>query len=55
MVELFRTTRNNITMHLTSIFEKELCENLICKKFLHTASDGKKYKLLYVPGIIQKN
>lgn len=44
MAELFGTTRNNITMHLTNILEKELNENSVCKEFLHTASDGKKYK-----------
>ena len=47
MAELFGTTRNNITMHLTNIFEKELNENSVCKNFLHTASDGKNYKTKY--------
>ena len=47
MAELFGTTRNNITMHLTNIFEKELSENSVCKEFLHTASDGKNYKTKY--------
>ena len=47
MAELFGTTRNNITMHLTNILEKELNENSVCKEFLHTASDGKKYKTKY--------
>ena len=47
MAELFGTTRNNITMHLTNIFEKELNENSVCKDFLHTASDGKNYKTKY--------
>mgnify|MGYP004460999557 CR=1 FL=1 len=30
------TTRNNITIHLSNIFEKELSENSVCKEFLHT-------------------
>ena len=47
MAELFGTTRNNITIHLSNIFEKELNENSVCKKFLHTARDGKNYKTKY--------
>nr|WP_297066742.1 hypothetical protein [Prevotella sp.] len=42
MTELFRTTRNNITMHIRNIFkEKELDEKSVCKESLHTAADGK--------------
>lgn len=45
MTELFRTTRNNITMHIRNIFkEKELDEKSVCKESLHTAADGKKYR-----------
>ncbi|MDR0724147.1 MAG: virulence RhuM family protein [Endomicrobium sp.] len=41
---LFQTTRNNVTMHIANIFEeKELSQRSVCKNFLHTASDGKKY------------
>ena len=47
MAELFGTTRNNITMHLSNIFEKELSEDSVCKEFLHPARDGKKYKTKY--------
>ena len=47
MAELFGTTRNNISMHLSNIFEKELSENSVCKEFLHTAEDGKNYKTKY--------
>lgn len=36
MAELFGTIRNNITIHLSNIFEKELSENPVCKEFLHT-------------------
>ncbi len=45
MSELFQTTRNNVTLHISNIFkEKELQENSVCKDSLLTASDGKKYK-----------
>lgn len=47
MAELFGTTRNNITMHLTNILENELNKNLVCKEFLHTARDGKNYNTKY--------
>jgi len=45
MSELFQTTRNNITLHISNIFkENELQENSVCKDSLLTANDGKKYK-----------
>jgi len=45
MAELFQTTRNNITLHISNIFsEKELEENSVCKESLLTANDWKKYK-----------
>ena len=48
MTELFRTSRNNITMHIGNIFkEGELEENSVCKDSLHTAADGKKYRTKY--------
>lgn len=47
MAELFGTTRNNVTMHLTNILENELNKNSVCKEFLHTANDGKNYKTKY--------
>ena len=38
MSELFQTTRNNITLHISNIFsEKELEENSVCKESLLTA------------------
>jgi hypothetical protein len=57
MAKLFVTTRNNITMHISNVFEKELSENSVCKEFLHTARDGKKYKTKYynLDVIIAKN
>jgi hypothetical protein len=45
MAELFETSRNNITLHISNIFkEKELEINSVCKESLLTASDGKKYR-----------
>lgn len=45
MADLFQTTRNNITLHISNIFkENELVENSVGKESLLTASDGKKYK-----------
>ena len=44
MATLFGTSRENITMHLKTVFESgELQEVSVCKKFLLTASDGKNY------------
>jgi hypothetical protein len=44
MAALFGTSRENITMHLKSVFENaELQEISVCKKFLLTAADGKNY------------
>jgi hypothetical protein len=45
MADIFGTSRENITVHLGNIFQTgELDENSVCKEFLLTASDGKKYK-----------
>jgi hypothetical protein len=45
MSDLFQTTRNNITLHITNIFkESELERNSVCKDCLLTAQDGKNYK-----------
>jgi len=44
MSDLFLTTRNNITLHVSNIFkERELEENSVCKDSLLTAKDGKRY------------
>lgn len=44
MVELFQTTKQNISLHLQNIFsEGELDENSVVKEYLTTASDGKQY------------
>ena len=47
MAELFGTTRQNIGGHLSDIFKNELDKSSVCKKFLHTANDGKKYNTEY--------
>jgi hypothetical protein len=45
MVELFQSTKQNISLHISNIFkEEELLENSVVKYSLTTASDGKKYK-----------
>ena len=44
LAELFDTSRPNITMHIKNIFDEgELVGDSVCKDFLHTAGDGKKY------------
>ncbi|MFA6554750.1 MAG: virulence RhuM family protein [Candidatus Paceibacterota bacterium] len=44
MAELFQKDRKTITEHIGNIFkERELDENSVCRKFQHTAIDGKKY------------
>ena len=45
MAELFQTTRNNVTLHISNIFkEGELEESSVRKESLLTAADGKKYR-----------
>lgn len=45
MVELFQTTKQNISLHIKNIFaEGELVENSVVKDFLTTAADGKNYR-----------
>ncbi len=46
MAELFKTTKQNVGQHIKNIFkEGELAGNSVCRKFQHTASDGKKYEV----------
>lgn len=48
MVNLYDTTKNNISMHLKNIFDEgELEKDSVVKKFLTTASDGKNYNVLH--------
>jgi prophage maintenance system killer protein len=45
LAELYGTSRENVTMHIKNVFsEGELDETSVCKDFLRTAADGKKYK-----------
>ena len=45
MVELFCSTKQNISLHINNIFkEKELVKDSVVKNSLTTASDGKKYR-----------
>ena len=48
MVELFQTTKANISMHIKNIFiEGELDSSSVVQEYLTTASDGKCYKTKY--------
>ena len=48
MVELFQTTKQNISLHIRNIFQEgELQELSVVKDYLTTASDGKGYKTKY--------
>ena len=43
---LFQKTRSTIVEHLKNIFSSgELDENAVCRKFRHTATDGKNYQV----------
>jgi hypothetical protein len=45
MVELFQTTKQNISLHINNCFkEGELEPAPVVKEYLTTAQDGKKYK-----------
>lgn len=48
MVELFQTTKQNISLHINNCFnEGELDKKAVVKEYLTTASDGKTYKIKY--------
>ncbi len=48
LAELFQKSRVTITEHIGNIFkEGELLENTVCRKFRHTALDGKSYDTNY--------
>lgn len=48
MVELFQTTKQNISLHIKNIFkEGELVGDSVVKEYLTTAKDGKRYKVKY--------
>lgn len=46
MAELFQKDRKTITEHIGNVFDEgELAENSVCRKFQHTAADGKNYNV----------
>ncbi len=46
MVELFQSSKPNISEHIKHIFEEgELSEDSVVRKFRTTASDGKSYEV----------
>jgi hypothetical protein len=48
MVELFQTSKQNISLHIRNIFEEgELDEGSVVKEYLTTATDGKSYQVLH--------
>lgn len=48
MVELFQTTKQNISLHIRNVFEEgELSEAAVVKEYLTTAADGKSYRVLH--------
>jgi len=48
MVELFQTSKQNISLHVINILkEGELREDSVVKEYLTTAADGKKYRNKY--------
>ncbi len=48
MVDLFQTTKQNVSLHIKNCFEEgELDENSVVKEYLTTATDGKKYATKY--------
>lgn len=48
LVDLFNTTKQNISLHIKNIFDEgELDRNSVVKEYLTTASDGKNYNTKY--------
>jgi hypothetical protein len=48
MVDLFQTTKQNVSLHIKNCFkEGELDESSVVKEYLTTAADGKKYATKY--------
>ena len=45
MIELFQTTKQNVSLHIKNLFDEgELEEKSVVKDYLTTASDGKNYR-----------
>jgi hypothetical protein len=48
MVELFQTSKQNISLHIRNVFEEgELQPESVVKEYLTTAADGKSYRVLH--------
>ena len=48
LVELYQSSKSNISEHIKHIFEEgELSENSVVRKFRTTAIDGKNYNTTY--------
>jgi hypothetical protein len=48
MVDLFQTSKQNISLHIRNVFEEgELSEESVVKEYLTTAADGKSYRVLH--------
>lgn len=48
LVELFQSSKSNISEHIKHIFEEEeLNETAVVRKFRTTATDGKNYKVAF--------
>lgn len=48
MAELFATSKQNVGYHIANILkDKELKEDSVVKEYFTTASDGKKYKVIF--------
>jgi len=48
MAELFQTTKQNVSLHISNVFKDgELKKNSVVKEYLTTADDGKNYKTEY--------
>ncbi|MEN6663846.1 MAG: virulence RhuM family protein [Phycisphaerae bacterium] len=48
MAELYQTTKQNISIHLSNLYEEgELDANRVVKEYFTTGSDGKRYSVLH--------
>ncbi len=48
LVEIYQSSKSNISEHLTNIFaDKELEQDIVVRKFRTTAADGKNYQVLH--------
>jgi hypothetical protein len=47
MIELFQTTKQNISLHIDNIFKEGELEKSVVKYYLTTATDGKSYNVIH--------